>query len=145
VNSTPEAAYDYVADFTRHPEWAADSSDMLLEADRPGPTMVGSRYRGEGTFLRRRNRSVVTVTQLDRPHRVEFEAEDEMGITGNVITFEKAGDGTVISRQFYNIKLPWFAPIAAWVFKSVIDKEVSGGLAKLKAKLELPEGSAPPR
>src|SRR5690349_10520131 len=96
INVAREAAFDYVADFLRHPDWAMDN--MYIAPDRPGPLEVGSRFQAEGTLFGKRNASTVTVTEIDRPSRLEFEAQDGQGVTGHVFTFDTDGATTVVSR-----------------------------------------------
>lgn len=134
VKAPPQAVYDYVADLSKHPEWAMD--DMVIKAETPGPAQVGSRYQAEGTLFGRRNPSTVTVTALDPPRRLELEAQDGQGITGHVFTFEPAGDGTLVTRQIYGVKQPWFGPILLLVFGGSVAKNFNGALSKLKQHFE---------
>lgn len=136
VHTTPEAAYDYVADISRHPEWSYGPDQMKIEGEA-GPAKVGSVYRASGKLVGRDNPSTVTVTEVDPPRRIEFEAEDASGpISGHVFTFERDGDGTLITRRMYGVKQPWFGPILFMLAKGAINKDYNGALANLKAKLE---------
>ena len=109
---------------------------MKIEGEA-GPAKVGSVYRASGKLVGRDNPSTVTVKEVDPPRRIEFEAEDASGpISGHVFTFERDGDGTLITRRMYGVKQPWFGPILFMLAKGAINKDYNGALANLKAKLE---------
>ena len=135
VNVSPDKAYAYVADIGRHAEWSFGPDDMSIKADQPGPVKVGSTFHAEGNLMGR-NKSTVTVTRLDPAKAVEFESQDGGGINGHVITFTAKDGGTLITRQMFGIKQPFFGPVLFMLAKGAIDKDYNGALANLKAKLE---------
>ncbi len=134
VAAAPEATYAYLVEVTQHPEWGMD--DMTVEAETPGPTKVGSRYKAEGTLQGKRNPSTVVITDLDPPRRIEFEAEDKRGISGHVFTLTAQDGGTQVTRQIYGVKQPFIAPLFLLLFKGAIDQNFNGALAKLKTRLD---------
>lgn len=131
---TPQAAYDYVADFTRHPQWAMD--DMAITPRSPGPPQVGSKFDAEGMLFGRKNSSTVTVTDLNPPSSLGFDAQDRQGITHHEFRFTPDGEGTSIERELTGVRQPWFAPILAIVLRGAINKNFEGALQKLKRMLE---------
>jgi hypothetical protein len=136
VDVPPEKAYAYVADVGRHSEWGSQADDMTIKADQPGEPAVGKTYTAEGILLGKRNPSTVKITALDPPNRVEFEYEDSRGIGGHVFTFTPQDGSTLISRQLYGIKQPFFGPLLFRVFKGKIDVNYNGALNNLKTRLE---------
>ncbi len=131
---SPQRAYDYVADFTRHPEWAMD--DMSIRPRSEGPPQVGSKFDAEGMLLGRKNSSVVTVTELSPPASLGFDAEDRQGVVHHEFRFTASDGGTLIEREMTGVKQPWFGPILAVVFRGAINKSFDGALQKLKTMLE---------
>ena len=109
---------------------------MTIKADEPGEPATGKNYTAEGTLLGKRNPSTVTITALVPPERVEFEYEDSRGSGGHVFTFDPQEGGTLITRQIFGIKQPFFGPLLFRMFKKKIDVNYNGALANLKAKLE---------
>ena len=136
VNAPREKAYAYVADLSRHGEWASSADHMTIKPDQPGEPAVGKTYSAEGTLLGKRNTSKVTITSLEPPDRIEFEYEDSRGSGGHVFTFEPQEGGTLITRQLYGIKQPFFGPLLLRIFKKKIDVNYNGALGNLKTKLE---------
>lgn len=128
-----ETAHAYVADVSRHPEWAMDQ----MKVDGPaGPAGVGTEFHAVGHLNGRPNPSTVRITATDPPRRFEFEAEDRSGITGHVFTFEATGSGTLVRRRIYGVKQPWTGPILFLLFRGVINRNFNGALARLRDRLE---------
>jgi uncharacterized protein YndB with AHSA1/START domain len=136
VNVPREKAYAYVADLGRHAEWGSEADGMTITADQPGEPAVGKTYAADGTLLGKRNPSKVTITELDPPSRVEFEYEDSRGSGGHAFTFTPQNGGTLITRQIYGIKQPFFGPLLFLIFKRKIDVNYNGAMGNLKTKLE---------
>lgn len=137
VNVPQDRAYAYVADLSRHGEWAAEADEMTIKADEPGEAAVGTTYSAEGTLLNKRNASKVTLTALNPPRSVEFEYVDPNNTSGgHVFTFTPHKGGTLISRQIYGIRQPFYGPLLFRIFKSKIDVNYNGALQNLKRKLE---------
>jgi hypothetical protein len=125
-----------VADIGRHAEWGSEADGMTIKPDQPGEPAVGKTYTADGTLLGKRNPSKVTITALVPPERVEFEYEDARGSGGHVFTFTPQEGGTLITRQIYGIKQPFFGPLLFRMFKKKIDVNYNGALNNLKSKLE---------
>jgi carbon monoxide dehydrogenase subunit G len=68
VAGTPEAAFDYVANFESCAEW--DPGVVSSQRRGSGPAGVGTSYDVEVDFNGRRLPMVYAVTTWDRPHRV---------------------------------------------------------------------------
>lgn len=72
VSVPPATAFDYVADVTRHPEWALDP--ITIEPLDAAPVHLGSRFRAVGHQGARDWPSDLVVTEFDRPTRFAFTA-----------------------------------------------------------------------
>ena len=72
VPLAPEVCFDYVADFSRHPEWATNRVRISpVDPNRSGP---GARYRAVGHQAGKDWPSELEVTVYDRPSTFEFTA-----------------------------------------------------------------------
>lgn len=136
VKAPPEKVYAYVADVSRHGEWASEADAMTISAEAPGAAAVGNTYKAEGTLLGKRNPSTVKITALNPSTTVEIEAEDQSGISGHVFTLTPQDGGTLVTRQIYGVKQPFLGPIFFMIFKSKIDVNFNGALNNLKNKVE---------
>ena len=72
VTIEPERAFAYVADMTRHNEWAVHQ--IMVTPAEPGPVHLGSRYTSSGRQGGRDWPSELEVTVYEPPTRFEFTA-----------------------------------------------------------------------
>src|SRR4030088_3253807 len=80
VKAPPSRVFDYVADVSRHGEWGSAEDHMKATAERPGPPAVGARYKADGILNGKPIQSVVTITALEAPKRLAFDAEDSNSV-----------------------------------------------------------------
>ena len=71
---------------------------------------------------------------------MEFEYEDSRGSGGHVFAFTAQDGGTLITRQLFGIKQPFFGPLLLLMFKKKIDANYNAALSNLKSKLEAGAG-----
>ena len=72
VRVPPEIAFAYVADITRHNEWASDKINVTPIT--PGPVQLGSKYTVVGRQGGKDWPSQLEVTGYEPPHRFAFTA-----------------------------------------------------------------------
>jgi hypothetical protein len=122
---------------------------MKASAERPGPPSVGSRYTAEGISfgsswqgrVNRRlnikpNQSAVTITALEAPKRLAFDAEDSNSVFHHEFTFSPAGGGTRVERHVTMTKGPFYVPLLLSLGKSTVQKNYNGAMSNLKTKME---------
>jgi uncharacterized protein YndB with AHSA1/START domain len=71
----PQAVFDYLSDFTRHPEWCRDLVEMEQQGE--GPPGVGTRYRTLETMregAKTKDTTFCEITALEAPRRIEWRA-----------------------------------------------------------------------
>jgi len=136
VNAPPSKVFDYVADVSRHGEWGSADDGMKASAQKPGAPAVGARYDAEGILNGKLNKSVVTITGLDAPKRVAFDAQDANSIFHHEFQITSAGGGTHVVRQVSMTKGPFYFPLVLAVFKGTVQKNYNGAMANLKTKLD---------
>ncbi len=138
VNAAPERVYDYLVDFSRHPEWSPDG--MIIDAP-PGPAHVGSTFKAEGTLQGKRNASTVEVKALERPRRVLFTAADKQGpVTHEFILTPKDG-GTYVERILSGPNPTFMQKLMFAIFLPIaIRPNFMKALGMLKANLEKTKG-----
>jgi uncharacterized protein YndB with AHSA1/START domain len=136
VKAPQARVFDYVADVSRHGEWGSADDHMKAVAEKPGPPAMGSRYSAEGMLNGKPNHSVVTITAIDAPKRVAFDAEDSNSVFHHEFTFSPANGGTHVERHVTMTKGPFYFPLVLAVFKSTVQKNYNGAMSNLKTKLE---------
>jgi hypothetical protein len=136
VKAPQSKVFDYVADVSRHGEWGSADDHMKASAEKPGPPAVGARYKADGMLNGKANPSVVTITALESPKRLAFDAEDANSVFHHEFVFSAAGGGTHVERNVTMTKGPFYFPIVLALFKSTVQKNYNGAMSNLKAKLE---------
>jgi uncharacterized protein YndB with AHSA1/START domain len=136
IMAPPAKVFDYIADISRHGEWGSKDDNMKVTAEKPGPPAVGSRYNAEGVLNGKVNASVDTITALEPPKRLVFEAADSNSIFIHEFLVTPADGGTKVERNLTMSKGPFYFPIVLSIFKSTVVKNYQGAMDNLKAKME---------
>ena len=140
VKAPQAKVFDYVADVARHGEWGSADDHMKATAEKPGPPAIGSGYKAEGMLNGKLNNSTVTITALEAPKRLAFDAEDSNSVFNHEFTFSPSSGGTHVERRVTMTKGPFYFPVVLAIFKGTVQKNYNGAMSNLKAKLESSEG-----
>ncbi|MCA1833244.1 MAG: SRPBCC family protein [Actinomycetota bacterium] len=130
VRVEPQTAFEYVADITKHAEWANPKSGLLIE--HVGGTGAGATYKSSQKFLGRDAGAAITVTTFEPGQRFAFDAVEHGKRFGHSFTFAPADGGTTITRDI-DAPLP---PVVSLFAAPAIRKEAQAGLEMLREKLE---------
>ena len=136
VKAPQSKVYDYVADVSRHGEWGSTDDHMKATAEKPGSPAIGSRYKAEGLLNGKPNSSVVTITALDAPKRLAFDADDSNSVFHHEFTFSPSNGGTRVERHVTMTKGPFYFPVVLSIFKSTVQKNYNGAMSNLKTKMD---------
>ena len=136
VKAPQSRVFEYVADVSRHGEWGSADDNMKATAEKPGSPAIGSRYKAEGLLNGKPNSSVVTITALDTPMRLAFDAEDSNSVFHHEFTFSPSNGGTRVERHVTMTKGPFYFPVVLSIFKSTVQKNYNGAMSNLKTKLD---------
>jgi uncharacterized protein YndB with AHSA1/START domain len=136
VRAPQAKVFDYIADISRHGEWGSADDKMKAVAEKPGPPAVGARYKADGLLNGKPNQSVVTITALEAPNRLAFDAEDSNSVFHHEFVLTPDGGGTRVQRNVTMTKGPFYFPLVLTIFKSTVVKNYDGAMANLKSRLE---------
>jgi uncharacterized protein YndB with AHSA1/START domain len=136
VKAPQAKVFDYVADVSRHGEWGSADDHMKATAEKPGPPAMGARYKADGMLNGKPNQSTVTITALDAPKRLAFDAEDANSVFHHEFVFSAANGGTRVERHVTMTKGPFYFPLVLAIFSSTVKKNYNGAMSNLKGKLE---------
>jgi uncharacterized protein YndB with AHSA1/START domain len=133
----PQArVFEYLADVSRHGEWGSSDDRMKIAAEKPGPPAVGGRYQADALLNGKQNKSAVTITALEPPKRIAFDAEDSNSVFHHEFVLTPEGDGTRFERRVTMTKGPFYFPLVLRIFKSTVVKNYNGAMENLKTKME---------
>jgi hypothetical protein len=134
---SPEQAFDYVSDISRHPEWANPSAKMRLDAVSGGAPHLGAKYRSQAIFVRKPVSADLEITKFERPGTLSYSvAHHQQGKKDvhyeNTYTFTGADGGTLIEKSLSSDGNHMILMIAY----PAIRGDAMKSLRNLKAKLE---------
>jgi hypothetical protein len=134
---SPEQAFDYVSDVSRHPEWANPSAKMRMEPVSGGAPHLGARYRSEAVFVRKPVSADLEITKFDRPGAFAYSVfHHQQGKKDvhyeNTFTFTGADGGTLIEKSLSSDG----NPMVFFIAYPAIRGDAMKSLRNLKAKLE---------
>jgi uncharacterized protein YndB with AHSA1/START domain len=133
----PQAkVFEYLADISRHGEWGSADDRMKISAEKPGTPAVGARYQADALLNGKQNKSAVTITALESPKRIAFDAEDSNSVFHHEFILTPEGDGTRFERRVTMTRGPFYFPLVLMIFKSTVVKNYDGAMQNAKAKLE---------
>ena len=133
----PQArVFEYLADVSRHGEWGSSDDRMKIAAEKPGPPAVGGRYQADALLNGKQNKSTLTITALEPPKRIAFDAEDSNSVFHHEFILTPEGDGTRFERRVTMTKGPFYFPLVLRIFKSTVVKNYNGAMENLKTKME---------
>lgn len=137
VHAPLQAAFDYVSDLTRHPEWSG--GELKIEAITSGPIAIGKEYASLGEVAMQKNRpNTVKVSQYEPLHTYGFIAKDpDFGNVSHVFTFSEKNGGVLITRTMTVNLNPFVAFGFRFLIYPLIGKpSMDKSLAALKQRLE---------
>jgi uncharacterized protein YndB with AHSA1/START domain len=135
IAAEPQRVFDYLADFTRHPEWAGD--DLTLEQVDEGPTRLGSRFRSAGKQMGLQRDDIV-VTRFEPPWRLEFESQGDEGHFRNGFELTAVAGGTRVSKTFESMSTRRLARLAQAFYPLMGWVTMKRDLARIRRRLEMP-------
>ena len=137
VRAPLQAAFNYVSDLTRHPEWSG--GELKIEELTPGPIAVGKEYQSRGEVAVQKDRpNTVQITEYEPPHKFAFAAKDpDFGTVRHEFTFMEEDSGVLI-RRMMTVRLN---PLVAFMFRFFIypwigRPSMNRAMARLKTKLD---------
>ena len=134
VSASPEKAFEYLADLTRHPEWAAHS--LEVEPASAAPAAVGSTVNTVGHMMGS-HRATVKLTELRSPERIAYEAEDDTGHFRHWISISAARDGGAeITKGVEPLRTNLTLKLMTPLMPLIISRGLKGDLQRIKERLE---------
>jgi len=132
-----EQAFDYVADVSRHPDWANPNAKMRVDPVSGGAPHLGAKYRSQAVFIRKPVSADLEITKFERPATFAYSvAHHQQGKKDvhyeNTYTFTGADGGTLIEKSLSSDGNPVILMIAY----PAVRGDAMKSLRNLKAKLE---------
>jgi uncharacterized membrane protein len=135
IAAPKETVYEYLVDFSRHPEWSTGVSELVSIEE--GPVAVGAEFQAAEEVPMRFN-SYTRITALEPGQRIAWESWD-----GRMLKVQWAFELSSRNGRTHLVQRAQFEPtslmgriILATIRKRQIPKENAQSLAQIKANLE---------
>jgi uncharacterized protein YndB with AHSA1/START domain len=138
IRTTPEAAFTYLSDLTRHGEWAINPG-LTIEQTSPGAVMPGATFRSRGSQFGVHMEDELKVTDFEPPIRFEFESTGRSGVFHHVFEFQRESDGTLITKEMRVVHAPRAYSLFKPLGEFVLARRMAKDLRRIAARLEADE------
>ena len=135
IDAPPVAVFDYVADFSRHPEWADQPMEMTVEGG--APVQPGSKFSTVIKFMG----SVPAqgeVLEVQRPSRLVYDCTDSGGSFRWTFDIQPSGAGSAVTHTVERLRAPLYVKLTQGplMWPLIGSRMVGNGLKNIKANLE---------
>lgn len=136
IKTTPEVAFTYLSDVTRHGEWAVNPG-VKLQQTSPGAVMIGATFRSRGRQFGITMEDEVTVTEFRPPERFAFESEGKSGVYRHSFDFEVSDGGTLVTKEMRALESPRAMRLLKPLAEIVLSRRLAGDLKRIAERLEV--------
>ena len=133
VSVPPEKAYEYLADISKHTEWAPHLASAEKTSD--GPVAVGSTFRTVGRQLGT-HEAQVRITELVPNEKIVFESEDDTGQFRHSFSLQRSESGTAITKAVEPLRKSLFLTLLSPLTPVIIPRGLATDLKKIRERLE---------
>ena len=125
--------FDYVADFTRHGEWAGHGLEVTKSSE--GPVSVGTTFSTTAKqFGTQREQS--TITELDPGKTFAWDSTGALGRAHHWFSLSEDGGTTALTKGAELVDPSFLATITSWKLSRDIPKGIHSDLVNIKARVE---------
>ncbi len=133
IHAPASRVFDYVADFTRHGEWAGHGLEVTKSAE--GPVAVGTTYSTTAKlFGTQREQS--TITELAPGKTFAWDSTGALGRVHHWFSLAEDGGSTTLSKGAEMVDPTFLAKMTSWKLSKDIPKGLHSDLANIKARVE---------
>jgi uncharacterized protein YndB with AHSA1/START domain len=133
IDAPAARVFDYVADFTKHREWAGNGLEATKETD--GAVAVGTMYATTAKqFGTQREHS--TITDLMPPTMFAWDSKGALGRAHHSFSLSEDGGTTTLTKSAEIVEPTFLAKATGWKLAKDIPKGLHSDLANIKRNVE---------
>jgi uncharacterized protein YndB with AHSA1/START domain len=136
IGAIPAKVFDYLADFTRHADWAAHRLQVTKTSQ--GAIGVGATFVSEGRMTGTKFHDDFTITEFVPNDRIVFEVTGDAGRFRQSFLLREESGGTRLTKAVEPLRLNGIWKIRWPIGAFVIPHILGGDLKRIKARLEAP-------
>ena len=138
IHTTPEAAFTYLSDLTRHGEWAINPGLTIVQTS-PGAVMPGATFRSSGSQFGVHMEDDLKVIDFQPPLRFAFESAGRSGVFRHVFEFRRENNGTLVSKEMRMMEAPRLMTLFKPFNELVLSRRMAKDLRRIAKQLEAHE------
>ena len=133
IHAPASRVFEYVADFTRHGEWAGHGLEVTRSTE--GPVAVGTTFSTTAKqFGTQREQS--TITELTPSTTFAWDSTGALGRVHHWFSLSEDGGSTTLSKGAEMVDPTLLAKITTWKLSRDIPKGIHSDLANIKTRIE---------
>lgn len=133
IDAPASRVFDYVADFTRHGEWAGN--DLVVTKSSDGPVAVGSTFSTTAKqFGTQREQS--TIAELTPNTAFAWDSTGALGRAHHSFALSEDGGTTKLTKTAQIVEPKFLAKMTSWKLSKDIPNGLHSDLANIKARVE---------
>jgi uncharacterized protein YndB with AHSA1/START domain len=133
IDAPASRVFDYIADFTRHGEWAGN--DLVVTKSSDGPEAVGSTFSTTAKqFGTQREQS--TITELTPSTAFAWDSTGALGRAHHSFALSEDGGTTKLTKAAQIVEPKFLAKLTSWKLSKDIPNGLHSDLANIKARVE---------
>jgi uncharacterized membrane protein len=133
ISAPAGRVYDYVADFTRHGEWAGHGLEVTKSTE--GPVAVGTTFSTTAKqFGTQREQS--TITELTPGRTFAWDSTGTLGRVHHRFSLTEDGGSTTLTKGAEMVEPTFLAKLTSWKLSRDIPKGLHSDLANIKTHVE---------
>lgn len=137
VNKPREQVFAYLADLSRHPEWATHK--LTLRQTSPGPTGLNTTFDSVGVQLLVPLKDKVKVSEYVPNERFAYDSYGDLGDYRHYFRLQPEGEGTRIRYGVILLGAPLYKKLPAYPIWVIVPRQLRRDLRRIKARLEEPD------
>ena len=135
IRTTPDLAFIYLSDLTRHGEWAGNRGLEIVQTS-PGAVMPGATFRSRGSQFGLQLEDELKVIEFQPPLRFAFESAGRAGVYRHVLDFEPAEGGTLVTKEMRTIEGPAPMTLLKPISELFLSRRMAADLKRIARKME---------
>ncbi len=133
VKAAPREVFAYLADLTRHSEWA--SHNLEVTQTSTGDIGVGSTFSSVGHQMGT-HRDNLAVTEYAEGERFAFESRGDAGVTSHAFDLAAVDGGTRVTKTFELVRPSMMTRFALPMLMIMAPKVLEKDLSTIKSHLD---------
>ena len=136
ISVSPETAFNYVADISKHGEWAQPGHKLTVEKTSEGEIAVGTTFRTTG-YQFGKHEGEVRIVELIPSEKVVYESNDDVAHNRHSFLLAPTDGGTMVTKSLQVLESKsLFFKVLTPMLGIIAPRGLNADLRNIRAQLE---------